>query len=76
MDPPFDLSAKVALVTGAHRGLGFAIAQSLARAGATVVVNGRNREPVAAAAQSWSHRDSRRRPQFSTSPIARQCEPP
>jgi gluconate 5-dehydrogenase len=52
MDPPFDLSAKVALVTGAHRGLGFAIAQSLARAGATVVVNGRNREPVAAAAQS------------------------
>jgi gluconate 5-dehydrogenase len=52
MDPLFDLSAKVALVTGAHRGLGFAIAQGLARAGATVVVNGRNQEPVAAAAQS------------------------
>jgi gluconate 5-dehydrogenase len=41
MDAPFDLSGKVALVTGAYRGLGFAIAQGLARAGATVVLNGR-----------------------------------
>jgi len=51
MDPPFDLSGKVALVTGAHRGLGFAIAQGLARAGATVVLNGRTRETLCAAAQ-------------------------
>jgi gluconate 5-dehydrogenase len=48
----FDLSGKVALVTGAHRGLGFAIAQGLARAGATVILNGRNEEALAAAAQS------------------------
>jgi len=52
MDPPFDLSATVALVTGAHRGLGFAIAQGLARAGATVVLNGRTEETLAAAARS------------------------
>ena len=48
----FDLSGKVALVTGAHRGLGFAIAQGLARAGATVILNGRNEEALTAAAQS------------------------
>lgn len=52
MDPPFDLSGNVALVTGAHRGLGFAIAEGLARAGATVVLNGRQRETLAAATQS------------------------
>ena len=52
MDPPFDLSGKVALVTGAHRGLGFAIAQGLGRAGATVVLNGRTEETLVAAARS------------------------
>jgi gluconate 5-dehydrogenase len=51
MDQPFDLSGKVALVTGAHRGLGFAIAQGLARAGATVVLNGRDQKALAAATQ-------------------------
>ena len=38
----FSLSGKVALVTGASRGLGWAMAQSLARAGATAVINGRD----------------------------------
>jgi gluconate 5-dehydrogenase len=50
--PVFDLSGAVALVTGAHRGLGFAIAQGLARAGAEVILNGRNQEALAAAAQT------------------------
>lgn len=51
MDQPFDLSGKVALVTGASRGLGFAIAQGLARAGATVVLNGRDQQALRAAAK-------------------------
>ena len=50
MQQPFDLSGKVALVTGAYRGLGFAIAQGLARAGATVVLNGRKQEALDQAA--------------------------
>jgi gluconate 5-dehydrogenase len=39
---PFDLNGRVALITGAARGLGAAIAAGLAQAGATVVLNGRN----------------------------------
>jgi gluconate 5-dehydrogenase len=51
-DTPFDLTGQLALVTGAYRGLGFAIARGLARAGATVVLNGRKKDELAKAAQS------------------------
>lgn len=44
-----DFSDKVALVTGAGRGLGFAIAKALIDAGATVAVNDRTVEAVDAA---------------------------
>lgn len=41
-----DLAGKTALVTGSTEGIGFAIAQGLARAGATVIVNGRTSAKV------------------------------
>ncbi len=47
-----DLSGRVALVTGAARGLGFAIARGLARAGALTVLNGRDAKALAAARAS------------------------
>ncbi len=45
------LQHKRALVSGSSVGIGFAIAQSLAREGASVVVNGRSAERVEAAAK-------------------------
>jgi len=41
-NPLFDLTGKVALITGSYQGLGLAIARGLGQAGATVVLNGRN----------------------------------
>jgi NAD(P)-dependent dehydrogenase (short-subunit alcohol dehydrogenase family) len=41
-----DLSDKIAIVTGSTAGIGFAIAQGLAEAGANVVVNGRKQASV------------------------------
>ena len=46
----FDLSEKIALVTGASRGLGLAMAEALAQAGATVILNGRHAETLKVAA--------------------------
>ncbi len=48
--PLFSLDGRVALVTGASRGLGFAMAEGLAEAGATIVLNGRHAETLEAAA--------------------------
>ncbi|MBQ7045010.1 MAG: SDR family NAD(P)-dependent oxidoreductase, partial [Clostridia bacterium] len=46
MNNMFDLNGKVALVTGASYGIGFAIAKGLAKAGATIVFNDINEELV------------------------------
>lgn len=48
--PPWDLSGRIALVTGAGRGLGLEMAKGLAAAGAHVLLNGRSPAPLEAAA--------------------------
>jgi len=49
MSSLFDLTGRVALVTGSSRGIGNALARALADAGATVVLNGVNGERLKAA---------------------------
>lgn len=51
-DPLFDLSGKTALITGASRGIGEAIAHLLAAHGAHVVCTSRNLEASAAVAEA------------------------
>ena len=46
----FDLSGRRALVTGSGQGIGYALAEGLGRAGAALVLNGRDREKLDAAA--------------------------
>jgi gluconate 5-dehydrogenase len=45
----FNLAGRRALVTGSSQGIGLAIAEGLARAGASIILNGRNLEKLKAA---------------------------
>ncbi|MCF9000150.1 glucose 1-dehydrogenase [Acinetobacter nectaris] len=49
----FDLSNKLALVTGSSRGLGNTLASALASAGARVILHGRNSKSLDSAAIEW-----------------------
>ena len=49
---PFDLSGRVALVTGSSRGIGLALARALGQAGAEVVLNARTEPALVAAADT------------------------
>ena len=46
---PFDLSGKVAIVTGGNGGIGLGMARGLAQAGAAIAVVGRNEAKSTAA---------------------------
>lgn len=46
IQPDFSLHGRLALITGSTQGLGFAIAQAYAAAGAKVIINGRNETRV------------------------------
>lgn len=48
---PFDLTGKIAIVTGGNGGIGLGMARGLARAGASIVIAGRNNEKSAEAAR-------------------------
>src|SRR5574341_108418 len=50
----FDLSGRVALITGSYQGLGLAIARGLGQAGATLVLNGRSEEKLGKAVSALS----------------------
>lgn len=52
----FDLNGRRALITGSSQGIGLALARGLAEAGAEVVLNGRDREKLMAAAEAISAR--------------------
>lgn len=49
MNNPFDLTGRTALVTGSSKGIGYALATALARAGARVVLNARDEARLAQA---------------------------
>lgn len=55
----FDISDRLALVTGSSRGLGRAMATGLAEAGARVILHGRDPEALAAAADDIATRTGR-----------------
>ena len=48
----FDLTGRVAIVTGGNGGIGLGMARGMAEAGATIVIAGRNREKSAGAVQA------------------------
>lgn len=49
----FDLSGKVAIITGSSKGIGKAMAQALAQAGAKVIISSRKEEAVAEVAEQF-----------------------
>ncbi len=53
----FDLTGRIALVTGSSKGIGFAIARALASAGATIILNGRDPLALAQAQKSLAEQE-------------------
>lgn len=53
----FDLSGKTALITGSSQGIGLTLAEGLARAGANVILNGRDESKLGTAAKQLTSID-------------------
>jgi gluconate 5-dehydrogenase len=53
----FDLKGRTAVVTGSSRGIGFALAEGLAKAGAKVILNGTSADTVAEAVAKLKAKD-------------------
>jgi gluconate 5-dehydrogenase len=56
----FDVTDRVAFVTGSSRGIGYALARGLLRAGASVVINGRDKAALSRAQTTLSDQTGRR----------------
>jgi gluconate 5-dehydrogenase len=56
MQPDFDLTGRLALVTGSSRGLGWAMAEALAAQGARILLHGRDAAALAARATALTQR--------------------
>ena len=71
------MEQNTALITGASRGLGLALARALASEGWTLIIDARGSEDLEAAAQSCGHDSSRRHTrrckERGASPGARRC---
>ena len=67
----FDLSGRTALVTGSSRGLGRAIAEGMAKAGAALIINGVDPKRVEPRSPRFAPPDIRPRARRSTSPTRR-----
>lgn len=65
----YGLSGRVALATGVGPNIGFAIAATLARAGATVLCNDLNADLAGAATKAAAEGHHKAFPLLSTSPI-------
>ena len=50
----FTLDGKCALITGSSQGIGYALARGLGEAGATIVLNGRDKEKLKSSAKKRS----------------------
>jgi gluconate 5-dehydrogenase len=57
MSQLFDLKGRTAVVTGSSRGIGFALAEGLAKAGAKVILNGTSADTVAEAVAKLKAKD-------------------
>ena len=55
----FNLSGKIALITGSSRGLGLSIAKALFNSGATIIINGRYQETLDKASKKINDNESK-----------------